>query len=221
MNVTLKDAGNCLSLEQTPRQNYFALQTRVMRTGNPWMTPFQKTDVDWSGDKKPFQHGDPRLVDFVAAHLPDAAFVHIVRHPFAVALSAQRFNRTSDGDFWLKHSLAEKVERWTFHEDLAAELERRFPERVHTLRYEDLCADPVSELQRLLVFLQLDGSETLNRQAKRMTQLHTPRLPALPFSEATKHMAARHGYDLDAAAASPLALLWDGVCLRWRHWRQP
>jgi hypothetical protein len=165
MNVTLAKAGACLNRERTPRENYFALQARMMEAGNPWMPASCKDGLAWSGDKKPFQHGDPRLVDFAVTHLPDAAFVHIVRHPFVVALSSHRFNRTAHGDFWLELSMAEKVERWTFHENLVDQVKRRFPDQLHTLRYEDLCADPVSQIDRLLAFLQVEGSNELAQQA--------------------------------------------------------
>lgn len=93
---------------------------------------------------------------FILDHFPDAYFLHIVRHPFAVAMSSVRFNKTRDGDFWLGLSLQEKVERWTFHEQqFLLPLSESLPGRVHSLRYEDLCQQTATELSRVFEFLEL------------------------------------------------------------------
>ncbi len=220
MDVTLASCAGCLHPERTPRENYFVMQQRIMETGNPWMGASNKKAVLWSGDKKPFQHTDPRLVDFIAEHLADASFIHIVRHPFAVALSSERFNYTPQGDFWQGLSREDKVARWTFHEELVEQVKIRFPARVHTLRYEDLCAEPRNQLQRLLAFLELEAPREMLAQAELFTRLYKHRLPAIRSGEATRQMAARHGYDLTVPGAPVMAMVLDNLRWRWRHWMQ-
>src|SRR5580698_3592706 len=92
MQVTLKNAGHLLRREASLRENFLAMQMAAMETGNPWQAPQRKTDLRWIGDKKPMQHTDPELLKFILQHFPDAHFLHIVRHPFEVVASSDRFN---------------------------------------------------------------------------------------------------------------------------------
>ena len=194
---TLESCGDLFRRERSPRENLLAIQQRLMEAGTPFLPPQTKAELLWIGDKKPFQHADPNLVAFILEHFPDAHFLHIVRHPFSVALSSDRFNERRGGDFWLGLTLEEKVERWTFHEQRVLELREKLPDRVHSLRYEHLCEQTAEELSRVLGFLQLSASPDLLEEAARQTRAATHRdIPVIECSEETTRMAGSYGYDL-------------------------
>jgi hypothetical protein len=193
---TVESCADLFRREHSPRENLFAVQQRLMEAGTPFLLPQTKIGLLWIGDKKPFQHGDPQLVDFILEHFPDAHFLHIVRHPFAVALSSARFNERRGGDFWLGLTLEEKVERWTFHEQQVLSLRDKLPDRVHSLRYEDLCENTCEELSRVFAFLQLSAAPAMLEQAARQTRSLARRVPVIACSKETTRVAGGYGYDI-------------------------
>ena len=196
MRLTLEAAGHLLRREASPWENFTAVQTAVMEQGTPWLPAQQKTDLRWVGDKKPMQHTDPELLKFLLQHFPEARFLHIVRHPFEVVASSDRFNRTADGDFWLGLSSEEKLERWAFHEQQVLQFRQTLPGRVHSLRYEDFCRRTEKELSKVFEFLQLEPDPHALREAARQTRPLARAIPAMRCSAEAMHVAAGYGYDL-------------------------
>jgi len=196
LQTTLALAGHLLRREAPPLENYLAAQRELMEKGTPWLPAQQKPDLRWVGDKKPMQHTDPVVLAFLLEHFPKARFLHIVRHPFVVAASSDRFNETADGDFWLGLSTAEKVERWAFHEEQVRQLREKLPDRLHSLRYEDLCRHTERELAGVFRFLQLTPDPAVLREAARQTHPLPRPIPPLPCSPAATRLAAEYGYDL-------------------------
>jgi len=87
---------------------------------------------------------------YLQALFPAAYFVMILRHPIAVAGATAKWSRTS------RLSL---VSHWVAaHEIMAVDLPSL--QRVITLRYEDVVANPQAEYQRVLEFLGLPPAET-------------------------------------------------------------
>lgn len=196
MRYTLKTCGNLLQRDQSPRENFNAVLQQLMEKGSPWLPPQRKPDLRWIGDKKPFQHTDPDLLVFIHQNFPDAHFLHIVRHPFAVVTSSSRFNETPDGDFWLGLSLEEKVERWAFHEQEVLKLRQALPERVHSLRYEDLCRQTEKELAGVFRFLQLTPDAGVLKEADLKTFPAVRAVRKIACSSETMRIATTYGYDL-------------------------
>lgn len=194
MDITVRQCGHVLNKEKSPQENFFALQHCMMQKGNPWLSPLSKKDLLWIGDKKPFQHTDPQLLAFILEMFPDARFIHMVRHPFAVAESSERFNKTIDGDFWIDLTLEQKVERWTYHEKSVSKLKLSKTAKVIDVRYEDLCREPVKELTRIFTFLDLDIDENLLKRAQRDTRCILRNVPAIPCSRETTSMMEEYGY---------------------------
>jgi hypothetical protein len=159
MADTLKRCGHLLDIHKDARENFFTVQDHLMSAGSTWLPAMRKTSPLWVGDKKPFQYTDPELVAFILTLFPEARFIHLIRHPFAVALSVCRFNRTPDGDFWKDLTFGQCVEQWAFHEKKVLELKQHLKGRVLDVRYEDLCRDTSKELIRIFGFLNLDSSE--------------------------------------------------------------
>jgi hypothetical protein len=193
---TLESCADLFCRERSPRQNLFAIQQRLMERGTPFLPAQTKGELLWIGDKKPFQHADPQLLTFILEHFPDAHFLHIVRHPFAVAISSARFNEILGGDFWHGLNLAEKVERWTFHEQQVLSLREKLPDRVHSLRYEDLCEDTREGLSGVFEFLRLPADPGVLEEASRQTRLVDRPIPMIQCSAETRRIARCYGYDL-------------------------
>ena len=83
---------------------------------------------------------------FLQALFPDSAFVVIMRHPIPVSLATQKWSDTKP------HSL---IEHWLRAHELMAE-DVPHVRRVHVMRYEDLVAEPDSELRAAFGFLGLE-----------------------------------------------------------------
>ena len=196
MRFTLETAGHWLQLGRTPWENFLKVQRALMENGSPWLPPQKKPDLKWVGDKKPMQHTDPELLEFLLPHFPEARFLHIVRHPLEVVGSSDRFNQTAEGDFWQGLSAAEKLERWTYHERQVLQLRQTFPERVHSLRFEDFCRETEKEMARVFKFLDLKPDALLLREAARKTLPLFRPMPPLRGSAETLRIAAQYGYSL-------------------------
>jgi len=63
------------------------------------------------------QHTDPTVLSFLLQYFPGAHFLHIVRHPFEVVASSDRFNQTANRDFWRGLSAEEKSSSGPFTND--------------------------------------------------------------------------------------------------------
>ena len=154
----------------------------------------RKPGLRWLGDKKPFQHTDPRLLPLnPGKFFPDALFLHIIRHPCAVTASSDDFNR-HNGDFWIGLSPEEKIRRWTHHEKLVADLKLRLGDRIHSLRYEDFCRRTERELAGVFRFLGVTpDAGVLQRPPPRQAVPPPPPPPEnqLPVGDITAGRPAR------------------------------
>ena len=84
---------------------------------------------------------------FLQALYPGSAFVVIVRHPIPVSIPTAKWRGTRRYDRLFEH--------WLRCHALF-EADREQLERVHVLQYEQLVADPATELGRIFEFLELD-----------------------------------------------------------------
>ncbi|MEZ4331612.1 MAG: sulfotransferase [Myxococcota bacterium] len=93
---------------------------------------------------------------------PGLRFIHLVRDGRDMALSRNRFLLDDHGPAILGErasgsTVRDQLELWALGNRRAAEVcERGLADRCLVLRYEDLCAEPLRELERLLGFLRLD-----------------------------------------------------------------
>ncbi len=94
---------------------------------------------------------------------PDAPFLHIVRHPYGVYMSAWNALKTGAPLLQFGHADEEEVRElfFEFYRDLLQQhLKQRalLPEGLYAeVRYEDLVADPVGALSGVYERLKLDG----------------------------------------------------------------
>lgn len=103
------------------------------------------------GDKTPLYL---RFVDELHAIWPEARFVVLVRDGRDVALSVKRV------PFGANNAWA-AAQTWAHGIRLGQEAERRYPEQVLTVRYEDVVADPRPHVARLCEFLGLPFEEDM------------------------------------------------------------
>ena len=203
MEYTLKTCRHILDKNKTPRENFFAVQLHLMERGSPWLPQMMKKDLIWVGDKKPFQHADPKLIEFILDIFPEAYFIHLVRHPFAVALSADKFKKRH-GDIWLDLTLEEKVERWAIHERWVLELKQKA--KVLDLKYEDLCVNTVQEMTRIFKFLNLGINNSVLKKASQMTQYTMKNIPKISCSNEAISVMKQYGYKPNGIIMSNLFL---------------
>ncbi len=194
MEYTLKICGQLLSKQKSAAENFFAIQKKLMETGSPWLPSEPKKDPQWVGDKKPFQYSDPSITDFIRSSFPQAVFIHLVRHPFAVAQSAQKFNKTVNGDFWRGLSLEEMVEEWAKNENNVLELKKSGWAKVMDVRYEDLCKETDKELTRIFNFLGLKVNANILKTAAKTTRYTLKKIPIIPCSQNTLSIMGQYGY---------------------------
>lgn len=218
MKITLEACGNIMKRNSSPQENFFALQRCVMEKDSAWLPPMQKREPLWIGDKKPFQLTDPFLIDFVLQLFPDAHFIHLVRHPFDVAMSAERFNKTPHGDFWKNLTLEEKVARWAFHEKQVLDFKRSGRARVLDVRYEDLCQHPGSELVKIFQFLNMDIQEQLLRKARKDTRCVIRNRPYISHNSETLDIMQLYGYSPESIKENQLSLFLMNVSSRLRRY---
>ena len=83
----------------------------------------------------------------LSAVYPDAKFVHIVRHPLNVVSSLRA------GKVMGPHTLQAGINTWSEAVSIAAKFQSAWPDRIHTLTYENLTTSPKSALHTLLDFL--------------------------------------------------------------------
>ena len=83
----------------------------------------------------------------LSAVYPEAKFVHIVRHPLNVVTSLKA------GKVMGPHSLEAAINTWYEAVSNAHEFGTAWPDRLHTLTYENLTQSPQAEMRALLDFL--------------------------------------------------------------------
>jgi hypothetical protein len=124
-----------------------------------------RTDLVAIGEKNPPEYAEPSMFDFIMKVHPDAKFIHLVRHPKAVALSRMGFeerygDRTPIVPWYWYEDLKTNLEVWVQIERWVLEAKKRAP--VLTIRYEDLVAAPSSKAKVLLKFLGANSTRSIS-----------------------------------------------------------
>ena len=172
MLITLEQSGNAfLNFIQSDKGGaaastafFEAINSCRMRRGNgKW-----RTDLVAIGEKNPPEYAAPKMQKFILDMLPEARFIHVVRHPAAVVGSKMRFavrrgQQNKSGAPWVHGEAAKinyrqlvEVEQWV--------LNIKAP--MLTIRYEDLTANSVAETHRLYEFLGVSGSDYIDRRIR-------------------------------------------------------
>lgn len=154
----------------------------------------------------------------LAEMFPEARFLHVVRDPFVVFPSTMRLWRSLHHSQALQVDDGATLERYVFaaFEEMYAAFERDRvtlgPDRLHEIRYEDLCADPVGRMREVYERLEIGAFDRVlpafEKQAESMRRYrtnryrHDPRIVAEiagrwgPFID-------RYGYRVPEIEAAP------------------
>jgi hypothetical protein len=123
--------------------------------------------------------------DKIVEDLPHAHVLNVVRNPWSA------YGDTKKRAVPL--SIAHYMTGWTVHQHAALAFSRKYADRVHVVRYEDLVGDPVATLSRVLAKAGTGSSPTLARPSwngKVMAQVHPWGTIRVPTPEANKATAA-------------------------------
>jgi len=156
MRSTLALSVDLLDSRASVRDRFFQMALRIQAAQVP--QPSGPSPLAWIGDKKPVQHADPMMRQFLYRHFPDAKCIHLVRHPRAVVSSM--IAGASGPMPWMecwKLPSADLLAGWCKHERWVIEMkaEGRIP--ILTVRYSDLTTDIRTTLYRMLSFLDIQG----------------------------------------------------------------
>lgn len=106
-----------------------------------------------SGDKTTH---NVRLANWLGPMFPDAAFVHVVRDPRSVCMSLAL-------QHWTDGTLAGAAAHWRWHAALGRKRSAELGEKLLTVRYEDLVADPQPTLERICRHVGLEFDTAMLR----------------------------------------------------------
>jgi hypothetical protein len=165
--------------------------------------------------KNPYNTG---RVGLLAEMFPGGRFIHIVRHPFAVARSNAHLAEQShslfqvqDPDEATSYATRFPANCRAMEDAFTAEAGRLAPGRVAEVRYEDLERDPVGEIGRIYRQLGLEMTpvfrQRLDRYLAGIAGYEKNRFAPMPLAtrralyEAMKPTFERWGYDADLGPA--------------------
>lgn len=144
-----KLTGECHS----PASLYEECQHNIMSRGTQWQ-PIKRSNTIYLGDKKPTQQSDPAIFKWTEKNFidPKPKYIHLIRHPNDFLESTLHFGRMKNiyGD-----TNNEIMEFWVKKQQDTLKLIKDIPERVITVKYEDVCESPIEELHRIYNFLDL------------------------------------------------------------------
>lgn len=126
---------------------------------------------DWIGEKNP-EIAMPFLWEFVDWLLPDAKYIHMVRHPIAVAKSKNFYAKTYGCPESWKLPIEHLVREWVVLEGIIGSI---IGVDIITVRLEDLWSNPEKEVERVYNFFDVNQNETwkTNRIATRGREYDT------------------------------------------------
>jgi hypothetical protein len=121
----------------------------------------------------------------ILTELPDSRFLHVVRNPWSAYADTKKRP--------VPLSLDSYMLGWSITQQFALSLRRRFPDRMHILRIEDVMADPGGTLGALCEQLGLGRSDALTRPSWNgmpLTEVYPWGTIRIPTTEANRATAA-------------------------------
>lgn len=127
-------------------------------------TPVVPPRASWAW-KEPNTH---MIIDRLVTHVPGLRYVHVARNGLDMAFSRNQFQLR----FWGGHAFGEvpaiepgnSLRFWRWSHERVFRLAKNFEDRFLFLRFEDICADPEPQIERLLTFCGLTPDEDLRRR---------------------------------------------------------
>jgi hypothetical protein len=221
MNATLARIGGMLDTSLTPYENFLRIQQHLIRVGHIKHGPAVRDQLAYIGDQKPFQQIDPSILPFIQEHFPGSKFIHLVRHPAAVASSAKRFGGGTGGRIWGGMTLDEILKRWEMHEDWVIQA-RKGGLEILDVRYEDLLTRPRRSLRRICRYLELPCEDEDAARAAALVNKRFQQLPRLSYTARQIEIMSLYGYGPRNALNESgwIMRLLESLHFRWRKYRR-
>jgi hypothetical protein len=201
-----------LALDDPERKRIFVelMRGRSRTRGNLVAAFFQASAQAWKDYKRSGREavhvGYSPIVgvdaDKIVTDLPQAHVLNVVRNPWSA------YGDTKKRPVPL--SIAHYMTGWSVHQLSALTNAARFPDRVHTVRYEDVVADPVGALSGVLAKMGVSTSATLARPSwngRVLEQVYpwgTIRVPTPEANRATADELSQAEKDEIRARTAPL-----------------
>jgi hypothetical protein len=148
-------AGQNVNSDQVYR-TFVAVQKRLMEVTRPReLGDLERSALSWLGDKKPVQHADPHMQQFISKHFHKPKFIHLIRHPRIVVASMAAAGRSWGRVQHWRGVASAILERWVAHEKWVISAKARGA-NIFTMRFEDLGAHPLCQVSQLFSFLGLN-----------------------------------------------------------------
>jgi hypothetical protein len=167
-------------MEDRPRSRGALIEAFFRATAEAWR------DRRRSGRERVYVGYSPIIgvdADKIVADLPAAHVLNVVRNPWSAYADTKKRA--------LPLSMAHYLTGWCAHQQHALAFARRYPGRVHLVRYEDLIADPMKVLSGILAKMDVGPAPTLaapSWNGKTLEQVYpwgTIRLPTVEANRAT------------------------------------
>lgn len=145
------------------QDTYYKIMHQLMTSGSQVQTTtYTKPRVEWVGDKKPVQHSDPKIQQFLNINFPEAKFIHLIRHPRNTIDSMQKVPRPPHlkPPHWNLEP-EDRLKYWMKFQNWVLDIKQI--KSVLTIRFEDLIINPVIELNKVFQFLGLERNETVDQ----------------------------------------------------------
>lgn len=154
--------------------------------------PVGRRDLQVIGDKKPYTYADPAVHRWLKDTFKEAMFVHVYRHPWASISSMHETGLIA----WWRRPIPEVIKGWVQHEQRALEA------ADISIRYEDLCQDPVEYLNRIYSLLLLDRLSSVEEtqvlaSVRKETYGERQLIEDFPYSDDLLELMDGYGYERD------------------------
>ncbi|MBZ9787838.1 sulfotransferase [Psychroflexus sp. CAK57W] len=193
MNKSIELAGHLLSENNSVLENFILFQKQVMNKGFLSGDAFNKENLTYIGDQKPYQNADPLLIPFILENFPKAKFIHLIRHPYLVTTSSKLF-LNGKNDIWGNLSDAELMEKWCFHEKNVIEAIDKHNIDFIRINYSDLILDTKPQMGAIYDFLNLEYNPEILKKTREITKYNYKPINNYPRTIEQKEIMLEYGF---------------------------
>jgi len=175
----------------SPTELFEQVQNELMTKGTVW----QKINRDktiYAGDKKPMQQSDLRIFEWCEKNIIEPKYIHLVRHPRDFLGSTKAFGKTRT--LWGDND-ADILKVWTKVQRAVMKIKKQIPDRVITIKYEDVCENTIQELNKIYTFLGVPERVYYNGEKIHQPTVYSDDLLDLEWPYGFKKLIKEFGYE--------------------------
>ena len=193
MNKSLELASHLLDKKNTVEENFVIYQKYIMKKGFLRGGKFNKTNLFYLGDQKPYQNAEPKMIQFILENFKNAKFIHLIRHPFLVTASSKRF-LDGNNDIWGGLNEEELMDKWCFHEKNVKKAIAEYKIEFFRIKYSDMVSNTKIVLANLFDFLELKYDDAILSEARKITKLNFKPIRNLKINSEQKELMFSYGF---------------------------